>query len=324
MTTFQRRFARFAWGVLVLNLLVILGGAFVRATGSGAGCGSAWPLCNGQVIPRAEYTETLIEFSHRLTSGLALVLVLGLFVWARRAFEAGHRVRLGASLSLFFIVLEALIGAGLVLLELVAFNPSVERAAWVAVHLANTFLLVGALTLTAWWASGGQRLQVRGQGVLGWLVGIGCVSLLVVGASGAITALGDTLFPAESLRQGLQDDFSPTAHFLIRLRIWHPVLAVITGVYTVAAGSAIQRLRPSMLTKRLFWALAVLFGIQLGIGLLNVALLAPVWMQLVHLLLADLVWIAFVLLGAAALAQPVLQREPVERAEGWQVGMSER
>lgn len=319
MTTSQTRFARFAWGVLAYNLLVILWGAFVRASGSGAGCGSHWPLCNGSVIPRAEYIETLIEFGHRASSGVALLLVGGVFLWSRRAFSAGHPARTGAKVSLAFIILEALLGAGLVLFKLVADNPSLYRAVSVSVHLVNTFLLVAALTLTAWWAGGGARLRLRRQGALGWILGVGFFGMLFVGGSGAITALGDTLFPAESLRAGIAQDFSPTAHFLIQLRVWHPLLAVAMGVYIVAAGRVVSKLRPGTTTKRLFRALAALFALQMLGGFVNVVLLAPIWMQLVHLLMADLVWIAFVLLAAAGLGQAAPEHE-VTRLERWKVG----
>ncbi len=308
------RFARYAWVVLIYNLGVILWGAFVRATGSGAGCGSHWPLCNGQVVPQAPQVETLIEFSHRLTSGLSLLLVLAMFVWAWRAFPKGHSVRLGAGLSLFFIVTEALIGAGIVLLELVADNASMARAAWMAAHLLNTFLLLGALTLTAWWASGGEPVRLRRQGSLAWLLGLGIGATLFLGMSGAVTALGDTLFPAASLAEGIRQEFSPAANFMVRLRIFHPVIAVITGLYLVVAGGVTSFLRPTPLTRRLARSLTVLYLVQLGVGLLNVALLAPVWMQLVHLLLADFVWIALVLLAATALAESA-QPLPVERRQ---------
>jgi heme A synthase len=190
------RFAGYAWGVLVYNLLVIMWGAYVRATGSGAGCGNHWPLCQGEVVPRPQQIETMIEFSHRLSSGLALLVVIVLFIWAFRAYPKGHPVRLGGSLSLFFIITEALVGAGLVLFELVAYNTSLARAMVMALHLVNTFLLLGALTLTAWWGSGGRPLRLRGQGSLIWLLAIGLVGMLILGASGGVTALGDTLYPA--------------------------------------------------------------------------------------------------------------------------------
>ena len=166
----RRNFTRFVWVTLGLLILVILWGAFVRATGSGAGCGSHWPLCNGVVLPREARVDTMIEFFHRITSALSGLFVLAMVVWAFRLFPKGHIVRKGAVLSLFFIITESLLGAGLVLFEWVAHNASVGRAISMALHLVNTFLLLGAVTLTAWWAGGGQPLRLRGQGTVGWLV----------------------------------------------------------------------------------------------------------------------------------------------------------
>src|SRR5947209_11898521 len=160
------RFAAFAWGVVAYNLTVILWGAYVRASGSGAGCGNHWPLCNGEVIPRAERIQTLIEFIHRVTSGLTVILILTLAIWAFLTFPKKHPARKGAALSLIFIVTEALIGAGLVLFELVAQNASLARAMFISVHLVNTFLLLAFLTLTAWWASGFEPPRVKGQGAI--------------------------------------------------------------------------------------------------------------------------------------------------------------
>lgn len=295
------RRAGYAWGVLAFNLAVILWGAYVRATGSGAGCGSHWPLCNGQVIPRAPRIETVIEFSHRLSSGLAFLLVVGLVVWAYRAYPKKHHVRLGAGFSMLFMITEALVGAGLVLFELVAGNTSMARAMVMAVHLMNTFLLLGALTLTAWWVSGGKPFRLKGQGVAGWLLGIGFVAMLILGASGGVTALGDTLFPARSLAEGLQQKFSPTAHILVRLRLFHPLIAVGVGIYLILAAAICYRMRPAALTQHLARLLGGLYLVQLVAGALNVVLLAPVWMQLVHLLLSDGVWIVLVILASSVL-----------------------
>jgi heme A synthase len=308
------RFAAFAWGVLAYNILVILWGAYVRATGSGAGCGSHWPSCQGQVIPWSSQAETIIEFTHRLTSGLALILVIGLLVWAYRAYPKGHAVRLGAKLAMFFMVVEAMVGAGLVLFELVAEDTSIARAVVSAGHLVNTFLLMGSLTLTAWWASGGQPIQLRTQGWLGWALGAGFLGMLLLGASGGVTALGDTLFPASSLAEGLQQKYSPTAHFLVRLRLFHPLLAVGIGAYIILmAGILFNALRPTQkTTRRIAKIFTILYLVQLGVGAFNVALLAPIWLQLVHLLLSDLILIALVLFIAAAFAQQAPQAEPVE------------
>jgi heme A synthase len=299
----RNRFAAYAWLVLIYNELVILWGAYVRASGAGAGCGSHWPLCNGEVIPRSPMLETIIELTHRMTSGLALLLVVGLVVWARRAFRPGHHVRAGAWLALVFILTEALIGAGLVLFELVAHNASVARALSMSAHLANTFILLAVLTLTAWWASGDQPPpQVRGQGLLLLPFGGALAATLVLGISGAAAALGDTLFPSATLAQGLQQDFSSTAHFLVRLRVLHPLIAVVVSGYLILLAVFSVSWRPLKWTRRLALLLVVSLLAQGGIGLLNVALLAPIWLQLTHLLAADLIWVTLVLLTNAALA----------------------
>jgi heme A synthase len=294
------RFAVFAWCVLVYNLAVILWGAFVRATGSGAGCGNHWPLCNGVIVPLAPQAATLIEFGHRLTSGLSLVLVVVLVVWGFRSYAKGSPVRTGVLASLFFVLAEALIGAGLVLFHLVTDNASIARAISMALHLINTFLLLAALALTAWWASGGARIRLRGQGIAIWGWGLAMTGALVLGMSGAITALGDTLFPAQSLAEGFRQDFLPAAHFLLRLRVWHPLIAVSVGLYLVLFALTMSSLRPGLPARRLAWTLTALVLVQIGAGFLDVVLLAPLWLQIIHLALAASVWITLVLLGAVA------------------------
>ncbi|HEX7183361.1 MAG TPA: COX15/CtaA family protein [Thermoanaerobaculia bacterium] len=296
------RFARYAWITLAYNIAVILWGAVVRATGSGAGCGSHWPLCNGEVVPRSPRIETLIELSHRLTSGVALLLVVGLVILAFRRRPKGHAARRAAVWSMAFMLSEAAVGAGLVLFELVADNQSMARAMFMGTHLMNTFFLVAALTLTAHYAGGGAPFRLRGQGRDGGWVVLAVAGLLLAGISGAVAALGDTLFPSLTLEHALEQDLSPTAHLLVRLRVLHPLISIAAGLFT--AFLALQ-----LLKKRLGpgvghfarWTAALVF-IQLLAGLVNVLLLAPVWMQIVHLLLADLLWIAFVLLAASALA----------------------
>ena len=297
------RFARYAWFVLAYNLFVILWGAFVRASGSGAGCGSHWPLCNGVPVPRAPQLETIIEFAHRMSSGLSLVLVIVLVIWGFRVFAKGHPVRKAVVVVFISEMVEVLVGAGLVLLGLVARDESVARAIIMPIHLANTFLLLGSTALAAWWAAGHAPIRLRGQGLLGigWVVGL--AGVLFIGMSGAVTALGDTLFPAGSLIEGLRQDISPTVHVLVRLRVWHPVIAVAIALYVVAyLAPALAARRPGGETKNPSRIVIGLVAMQLAAGFLNVILLAPIWMQIVHLALAAAVWIALVLLGAAALA----------------------
>jgi heme A synthase len=299
------RFSRFAWFVLGYNLLVILWGAFVRASGSGAGCGSHWPLCNGEVVPRPRELATVIELTHRLTSGIALILILILLVWAFREFPRKHRVRVGAVLTFVFILTEALVGAGLVLFELVAENASVARAMFMSVHLLNTFVLLCVISLTAWWASGGGPLQLKRQGGVLWLLLAGLLGTLLIGVSGAVAALGDTLYPAASLAHGIEQDLSPTAHFLVRLRLLHPTLAVTVGLGLMIIAQFVRSGRTGETTRYLSLALPSLVALQLVVGLINVWLLAPIWIQIVHLLLADFLWICLVLLSASALSESV-------------------
>ena len=291
-------FALYAWIVLAYNLAVVMWGAFVRATGSGAGCGNHWPMCNGELIPHSRPIATLIELAHRLSSGIALILIIGLIVWAFRAFPAGHPARKGAAWSVFFTFTEALIGAGLVLFEKVAKDQSFSRVVSLSVHLINTFLLVAALALTAWWASGMPALSPRRSP---WRTAalIGLAGTLILGISGAITALGDTLYPSASLAEGLRADFAATAHFLVRFRKFHPLIAVLVGSYLAVFAFLARKRASGPMLPQLSTALISLIAIQWGLGTLDVALLAPVWLQLIHLLLADLLWIAAVLLAAS-------------------------
>jgi cytochrome c oxidase assembly protein subunit 15 len=298
----MRSFTRYAWVVLAVNLAVVAWGAFVRATGSGAGCGRHWPTCNGAVVPRAPSVETAIELTHRATSGVALLLVVALVVLAVRRFPRRHPVRGAAWASLALILVEALVGAGLVLFGWVADDASPARGWVMAVHLTNTFLLVGALALTADWSAHPPGVRLRGRGPLAWGFALALVSMLLAGVTGAIAALGDTLFPAASLADGLRQDFSPEAHVLLRLRILHPFAAIAAAATLLLAARAALRHRPEERVRRSAFALVGLVAVQLVLGLANVALLAPVWLQVVHLVVADLVLVALVLAAAAGLA----------------------
>ncbi len=295
------RLRRFAWGVVGWNVLVIVWGAYVRASKSGDGCGSHWPLCNGEVVPPAGQFATFVEFMHRATSGIALLGVIGLAVWSFRRFARGHIARQAAVWSLIFILIEALIGALLVKLELVAENRSVARAVYMSVHLVNTFLLLGALTLTAYWIGGFRPPRLVGQGAKLGLLAAALISALVVGVTGAIAALGDTLFPASSLAEGFREEFSMLSHFTVRLRWLHPVAAVASSAIIVAVAAKLQT---SPATARTAQIVMVIVGVQFVLGIVNVWLLAPIWMQLVHLFFADALWVALVLLAATALADP--------------------
>lgn len=302
------QFRRFAWMALGYNVMVVLWGAFVRASGSGAGCGSHWPLCNGEVVPKAPQLATLIEFSHRITSGFSLVVVVALSIAAYRLFPRGHRVRKLSTAAVVFLFIEALLGAGLVLFNYVAQNASVGRAIYLAAHLTNTLLLLGALATTAWFATAAPiELKLK---EVPWPFWAALPFAVLVCITGAIAALGDTLFPAATLKAAMRQDFSPAASFLVRLRLIHPVIAAVAGLLFATIGFFALRVSSRQTMRTLSLIVIAATFTQLCAGMINLVLLAPVWMQIVHLLLADVVWVALVLFVAeAAIAVQVrLQR----------------
>ena len=300
----NKQFTRYAWFVTALTLAVILWGAFVRASKSGDGCGAHWPLCNGSVLPDPQSAKTLVEFAHRATSGVAFLLVVGLCVWALRAFGRGHAVRWAAALSGLFIVTESLIGAGLVLLRLVGGNASVARAVYLSVHLVNTFLLVAALALTAWWAARGVAERPRLFEFFRGRVGLALLGSLALGVSGAVAALGATLFSENGVTADIEG-MSAAARLLFSLRNYmlHPALAVLVGAYLIYFALSTLKVSAAVWVRRWARAVVALVAVQFAAGLLNAALLAPVWLQIVHLLLADLLWLALVLLSAATICK---------------------
>lgn len=294
---------RFAWAVLVYNVAVILWGTIVRATGSGAGCGEHWPLCNGTVIQHSPRIETIIEFTHRAMSGVALIAVLILLAWTFAATAKRHLARVSVVAAAVLTFNEALLGALLVLLGKVAHDQSASRAVYLSLHLANTLLLLAALALTAHFLSrtvGFMRGSVEYRAV-----GIACVGLAVtlfVGVSGSLAALGDTLFPATSLRSALAEDFSAKSAWLLRIRWVHPTLGFIAGAFICwLIFTSAWRGR----NRKLAIGVVALLGIQYALGFADIALLAPTWMQIVHLLGADTLWIALVVLTARVCLVPV-------------------
>jgi cytochrome c oxidase assembly protein subunit 15 len=290
----SRALEGFAWGVVGYNILVILWGAVVRATGSGAGCGDRWPLCNGDFFPHHPRLATIIEFAHRSMTGVCTFLVVALVVWTFYATKKGHRARKAAIASVVLLVTEALLGAVLVLGGYVEHNVSTARVAMQAVHFTNTMLLLGALSLTAWWG-GDPRRGEHSSSSNGrvWPAAIAVAATIVMGATGALAALADTLFPSPSLQAALASDFAASSPMLVRMRWIHPAAAVV-GLCCVLW--MVMRVR-----SRMSWIVAGLLGLQFVLGIADVLLLAPVWMQILHLLGADLYWVALVTLAAVVI-----------------------
>lgn len=282
----REAFSRFAWAIVFYLVLVILWGAWVRISHSGAGCGNHWPTCNGEIIPQIPGKKTLTEYIHRLTSGLSLPLVLVMLGWAFKRFPKGHGVRLASVGTLVFLLSEAALGAGLVKFELVADDTSVARAITASLHLINTFTLSAFAALAAWWSQRGYQMDWQfNRPASRWLLP-GLAGILLSCMAGAVTALGDTLFPT-SLAQHLASH-PASGHFLVQLRILHPILAVATAVYLIFVLQALPENHPELKGAHHLTATLVF---QLGLGMVNILLGAPAWMQLAHLTTALVVWL---------------------------------
>ncbi len=302
------RFAKFAWFVLAYNLVVILWGVFLRASKSGDGCGQHWLTCHGEVVPSAPELKTVIEFSHRITSALDGLIVIALLGWAIRIWyvkrsETSRYVLKMATGSFVFVLIEGALGAGLVLTGNTAETLTPARPFWMAAHLINTLVLLSLLTITAWSASSGRRIRFRIQSKhLRWIA-FGAVLIFFVGISGSIAALSSMIFPSGTLTEGITKDFSPTSHSLLRIRPFHPIIAVIAAVFLTLWAGWIKANAPQF-DRVVRWAniLSILVVVQIAFGAVTLLTLAPILMQLGHLLLADAVWISFVLLSLELLA----------------------
>jgi heme a synthase len=295
-----RALRAFAWGTLAYNVAVILWGAYVRFTGSGAGCGNRWPLCDG-VISHPQI-QTVIEFTHRMSSGAALVSVACLWVWTRLAMPRRHPSRYAGTVALLLMINEALLGAFLVLFEHVAQDKSMARTISLSLHSVNTMLLLGAIALTAFWIGKPSFKALHWPASDRALIPALLMIMLLAGATGAVTALADTLFPAASLASSFAQDFSSQSPYLLRLRILHPATAVIAAVLMAWLFAAIWRSANKSL-RSLAVVVSIIFFFQLALGVLNVVLLAPMWLQIMHLLTADVLWITLVLLATKWLSR---------------------
>lgn len=299
MTTNGRKwFARFAWALLAFNIPVILWGAYVRVSFSGDGCGAHWPFCAGQVIPQHMAAPMAIEFTHRMMTSVDTIGTILLCVLAFRCFPKAHGVRRYAVLSLIFLFIEALLGAGLVLFRYVAHDQSAGRALYLSAHLTNTMLLLAAFTTTAWLAGTGMasapwnKLRGKFQAAI--------AASVLVSITGAIAALGDTLFPSTSIAAGLQRDFSSASSTLLRLRMFHPVVALAGAAIIVWAAASLLNQQEDSPSRKAGIRVIVAVLAQILAGAVNIILLAPIAIQMLHLFLADVLWIAVVIMSLEA------------------------
>lgn len=299
---------RFAWTVLAYFIAVILWGAVVRATGAGAGCGNHWPLCNGTVLQHSVSVNTMIEFTHRITSGISFFSAVGLLVWTFAATMRGHLARPASVAVVVFTLIEAILGALLVKLGLTAQSQSPLRPWYLALHLTNTLLLLAALTLTAHMLSRTQgylRNTIRIVAPVGAIFGV--LVVLVVGVTGSLAALGDTLFPASSLGAALAQDFSSSSGWLVRWRWTHPTIAFLASIFLIWILVRAAQRTAHWDNRGLSALVLILLAAQYVLGVLDVVVLAPVGLQIAHLLGADVLWAALVVLTARLTLQPIEQ-----------------
>ena len=313
--------ARFAWFVVAYNVAVVVWGAYVRATGSGAGCGSRWPLCNGQFLPTTPRTQTVIEFTHRVTSGLSLVVVAILLIWCLRRTAKGDWPRYSAVAAAVLLLNEALLGALLVLYDHAGgLDRSTTHALFSCLHFGNTLFLLAALGLTARWiSSDGRRFSAVRTPYQIIATRLGLVSVMVIGITGSLSSFGDTIFPADSLRRAVLQDFSSSGPTLLRLRVLHPIAVVVGSMYVLWLLQAFWRKQ-----ERSAWMslLPITLTGQIALGAMNVILLAPVWLQMTHLLVAEIFWILLVLASADQLFATHYSGVPLFRKESAAVNWS--
>lgn len=270
---------------LVLSVLSILAGAFVRATGSGDGCGATWPTCKGRIIPSLSDTSEIIEFSHRGISGILLIVTLYIFVNSRKL-EKGSIARRASNYLTFFVLFEALIGAVIVIFEWVGLNSSLPRIVAVPIHLVNTFGLLASYVILF------KILENKLDSIKNlWDRNFIIISILflLTGATGSITALADVLYPSASFIEGFLDDFDRTSEVLTRLRIFHPVVSTILSIALYIESKQLQK-RFDINTNFLkFLIFAAVF-----LGVANVLSNIVLFLSIFHLALADLLWITYI------------------------------
>jgi cytochrome c oxidase assembly protein subunit 15 len=296
---------KLAWVVLIATIGVIVSGDIVQATESGAGCGESWPRCDGSIIPSIDDAATGIEFTHRAATFVLSALVAALYLVASRALDAHHRIRRAVRWLVGFFVAEVIIGALLVAFGWVEDDASVGRVVADGLHVVNTFFLLAAAAFVVHYAAGGRRPSWRNPDPdrRAILAGLGVVVLIAV--TGAINSLADTLFPADTVLEGVREEFGAAAPFLVRIRAVHPIVAILGGI---AVFFVVRRITDATATgraARLGRIVQYTVGAQFAIGILNLSLLTPLETQVLHLLAADLLWVLLLFFDWELASAPV-------------------
>ena len=271
----KKSFKNYSLFVLLFTLITIFWGAWVRLSLSGDGCGNSWPLCNEKILP--ENTAAFIEWIHRGTSALSLIFILLLFILALKIYSKKHIIKRLSIASFVLICVEALIGALLVLSGFVGLNKSEIRVLLLAFHLINSLLLIGALSL-CWRTSLWNHFKIKRPHIYFVL------AFPLLALTGNIASLAGQLFPSLSLSQALTLDFLPSSHISLKLRPFHPLLAISFLIFLSVFSFSIKNLRLLTLAS----LVVVLFGFS------TLIFLSPLWMKMGHLILAYSLWVFLV------------------------------
>ncbi len=303
------RFARVCWSFLLYNLAAIAWGVFVRASKSGDGCGSHWPLCDGSSTPLNGPIAKVVESSHRISTSLVGLFAIGLLIWAFRLFPKGNLIRRATVVTLAFTLVEGLVGAMLVKFQLVVNNDSALRLAIMGLHVVSTFMLLGSIAIAALAASEVDiRPRWSGQRSVLAILGMSGFGMIFLAVSGAVSALGHTLRPTDNVLSAAMD---PRTFWMVRLQPLHPLIAVSGGLYLLLAAGLIQHLRPDEHVIRATRWMVGLYGVQLALGVVNIWLKAPIPLQMAHLAVADLNWVSLVAVSAYSLRYGVKSVEDI-------------
>ena len=269
----------FLW---IYSIAVIVWGAWVRISKSGDGCGTSWPLCNNTIVPDLQDTNAMIELTHRVSTGLYGIFVVLLIIWTFKLFPKKHILRKVALFILSLTILEALIGAKLVLLGLVGDNTGWSRILVMSIHQVTSILLTGSIA-RAYYLTALDKINFS------WLVEIGKIIMLLIVATGGVAALSNTVFPSSSIMDGLMSDLDPTSHILLKLRVIHPILALSLTLAMMIILIKLHKYNPKYAKE-----LALCFSIAIVVGIITLITLSPIYMKLIHLVIAHFVWAMFV------------------------------
>jgi heme A synthase len=296
----NQRFAVYTWGVLFYTIGVVLLTAYVQAV-----CHSNGLLCHltAPISPVANLS--LLEWAYHISAAGALLLTGALLVWSRRVYERGAAVRRVAWLAMGFAILDVLTGARAMQVAQMDTYVSTTHMLWMLLDLSTTLLLVANLALCAWWAAGNAIMQTRPDGLISIAMGSVFVLLLLVSASGSIATPDSARFATVTVAASLQADVHTMFQVLNRMGDLHPVLAMLMSIYVAGVAWLMYHHTQTSTTRRLAVLVTVFIILEIVVGVLNLTLLTPIALQLLHLLLHTLLWITLTLLASEALAWPL-------------------